>query len=103
MKVICINCIKILCIITEEQCDVACGPEHFTCSNNCCISEDLECDGEAQCSDGSDETQCSNCEKTYSSHIKNLKNVYVLNRPKFNLILYIIIIIYYKYYNKVCI
>lgn len=44
----------------KEQCDVPCGPERFTCSNNCCISKDLECDGEPQCSDNSDETQCSN-------------------------------------------
>uniref|UniRef100_A0A672JVU3 Kunitz-type protease inhibitor 1-like n=1 Tax=Sinocyclocheilus grahami TaxID=75366 RepID=A0A672JVU3_SINGR len=47
----------------REQCDAACGPDHFSCSNKCCIEKDLECDGEAQCSDGSDETECSklNC------------------------------------------
>ncbi|XP_059377127.1 kunitz-type protease inhibitor 1a [Carassius carassius] len=43
----------------SEICDVVCGPDHFSCSNNCCIQKGLECDGEAQCNDGSDETECS--------------------------------------------
>ncbi|XP_073683066.1 kunitz-type protease inhibitor 1a isoform X2 [Garra rufa] len=49
----------------REQCDEVCGPDHFTCSNNCCIQKELECDGEAQCSDGSDEAECSRLDKKF--------------------------------------
>uniref|UniRef100_A0A671M4W7 Kunitz-type protease inhibitor 1-like n=1 Tax=Sinocyclocheilus anshuiensis TaxID=1608454 RepID=A0A671M4W7_9TELE len=51
----------------REQCDAACGPDHFSCSNKCCIEKDLECDGEAQCSDGSDETECSKREDKHQN------------------------------------
>ncbi|KAI4875153.1 hypothetical protein NFI96_013021 [Prochilodus magdalenae] len=44
--------------VSAEQCGEACGPEKFTCANGCCIDKDFECDGEQQCSDGSDEEQC---------------------------------------------
>ncbi|XP_050989733.1 kunitz-type protease inhibitor 1a isoform X2 [Labeo rohita] len=43
----------------REQCGVDCGPDHFRCSSNCCIDKELECDGETQCTDGSDEAECS--------------------------------------------
>ncbi|XP_051578821.1 kunitz-type protease inhibitor 1-like [Myxocyprinus asiaticus] len=49
-----------------EQCDEACGPDQFQCSNKCCIEKALECDGVAQCSDGSDEeAECSNLKKKF--------------------------------------
>ncbi|XP_067310988.1 kunitz-type protease inhibitor 1a isoform X2 [Pseudorasbora parva] len=51
---------------SEEQCDVACGPEHFTCANGCCIGKDFECDDKEQCTDGSDETECAKLKKKFS-------------------------------------
>lgn len=52
-------------IHTVEQCDGPCSPEHFTCENKCCIGKDLECDGEPQCSDGSDEKECDKWNKKF--------------------------------------
>ncbi|XP_016308780.1 kunitz-type protease inhibitor 1-like [Sinocyclocheilus anshuiensis] len=49
----------------REQCDVVCGPDHFSCSNKCCIEKELECDGELQCSDGSDEAECSKLDSKF--------------------------------------
>ncbi|XP_059374396.1 kunitz-type protease inhibitor 1-like [Carassius carassius] len=49
----------------SERCDEACGPDHFSCSNKCCIEKDLECDGETQCSDGSDEAECSKLDRKF--------------------------------------
>lgn len=56
--------------IPGEKCDEACGSEQFMCSNNCCIDKDLECDGETQCSDGSDESQCSNLNNKFTRLIQ---------------------------------
>ncbi|KAK7141863.1 hypothetical protein R3I94_011527 [Phoxinus phoxinus] len=50
----------------DEQCDVPCGPEHFACTNGCCIGKDLECDGEKQCNDGSDEAECAKLNNKFS-------------------------------------
>ncbi|XP_016090407.1 kunitz-type protease inhibitor 1-like [Sinocyclocheilus grahami] len=49
----------------REQCDAACGPDHFSCSSKCCIEKELECDGEPQCSDGSDEAECSKLDSKF--------------------------------------
>lgn len=37
----------------------ACGLNEATCSNKQCILKTKVCDGELDCSDGSDETRCS--------------------------------------------
>lgn len=49
----------------SEQCDAVCGPDHFSCTNKCCIERELECDGEPQCSDGSDEAECSKLDSKF--------------------------------------
>lgn len=36
-----------------------CNPDHFTCANGLCIPAAWECDGLAECTDGSDELNCS--------------------------------------------
>lgn len=40
----------------------SCGPNEATCSNKQCILKSKVCDGEIDCSDGSDETRCSTFE-----------------------------------------
>jgi hypothetical protein len=37
----------------------ACGYNEATCSNKQCIPKSKVCDGQIDCSDGSDETRCS--------------------------------------------
>ena len=41
--------------------DGPCGRDEGTCSNGQCIPRDYICDGEADCSDSSDENNCSKC------------------------------------------
>ncbi|KAJ8341431.1 hypothetical protein SKAU_G00337220 [Synaphobranchus kaupii] len=48
-----------------EVCGVPCGPDQFTCTNNCCIDKLLECDKTEQCSDGSDEAACDKLDKQF--------------------------------------
>ncbi|XP_077076353.1 kunitz-type protease inhibitor 1b isoform X1 [Siphateles boraxobius] len=40
--------------VATEDCS-PCGEEQFKCSNGCCVKNEFECDGQQQCSDGSDE------------------------------------------------
>ncbi|KAF7231056.1 kunitz-type protease inhibitor 1-like [Nothobranchius furzeri] len=49
-----------------EECGKACGPEQMTCDSGCCLDRSLECDGVSQCSDGSDESDCSELSQTFS-------------------------------------
>ncbi|XP_027028387.1 kunitz-type protease inhibitor 1a [Tachysurus fulvidraco] len=51
--------------LPNEKCGASCGPETFTCANGCCIDQELECDQEKQCSDGSDEEQCANMDTEF--------------------------------------
>lgn len=37
-----------------------CGPDEFQCTNDFkCIAKPLQCDGDNDCNDGSDETNCT--------------------------------------------
>lgn len=47
-----------------ELCGSSCGPGQLTCDNRCCLDRSLECDGAPQCSDASDEKQCSRLNRT---------------------------------------
>lgn len=42
-----------------------CGPEHFTCNSLSpeCMPIKWRCDGQTDCHDGSDEVNCSECNK----------------------------------------
>lgn len=39
--------------------NITCNPEEFTCANGQCISKDFACNGQEDCSDGSDEEGCA--------------------------------------------
>ncbi|XP_020775088.1 kunitz-type protease inhibitor 1a [Boleophthalmus pectinirostris] len=49
-----------------EQCGQPCTGGQFKCANDCCIENDLECDGSPQCKDGSDEQNCEELDKNFS-------------------------------------
>lgn len=52
-----------LCLFdTGEKCGAPCTIDQFTCANGCCLDPGLECDSKQQCSDGSDEQNCKDCE-----------------------------------------
>ncbi|KAG2457852.1 SPIT1 inhibitor, partial [Polypterus senegalus] len=49
-------------VLTAEQstnCKTECTGSHYKCANGCCIDKYLECDGEKNCDDGSDEASCA--------------------------------------------
>ncbi|XP_063079779.1 kunitz-type protease inhibitor 1b isoform X2 [Engraulis encrasicolus] len=50
--------------IATEVCGKQCVVGQFLCANGCCLDKALECDEVAQCSDGSDEADCRNLNKT---------------------------------------
>ncbi|XP_017538605.1 kunitz-type protease inhibitor 1b isoform X1 [Pygocentrus nattereri] len=52
--------------LLTEVCGVQCTDRQFSCSNSCCLEAELECDGQAQCTDGSDEENCQHLNKTLS-------------------------------------
>ncbi|KAI4879840.1 hypothetical protein NFI96_025628 [Prochilodus magdalenae] len=52
--------------IPTEVCDTPCVDGQFRCSNGCCLDVEFECDGPAQCSDGSDEENCQHLNRTLS-------------------------------------
>lgn len=43
-------------IITDKK---TCGPHEFQCKNNNCIPDHWRCDSQNDCSDNSDEENCS--------------------------------------------
>lgn len=56
-----------------EMCGQACQSDQFTCANGCCLHPGLECDGERQCSDGSDENSCTEL----NEHLQRLLGIKV--------------------------
>ncbi|XP_066532333.1 kunitz-type protease inhibitor 1-like [Hoplias malabaricus] len=49
-----------------EVCGSPCGAGQFQCSSDCCVEEELHCDGQTQCTDGSDESDCGQLNRTLS-------------------------------------
>ncbi|CAL8315623.1 unnamed protein product [Merluccius merluccius] len=54
----------------EERCTKPCVKGQFRCASGCCVDKSLECDGAPQCSDASDESACSQLNKTFTSLLK---------------------------------
>ncbi|KAM4723716.1 kunitz-type protease inhibitor 1a isoform 2-T2 [Anableps anableps] len=48
-----------------ETCGAPCSADQFLCDNGCCLDKGLECDDTPQCSDGSDEQDCSDLETKF--------------------------------------
>ncbi|XP_028677104.1 kunitz-type protease inhibitor 1a isoform X1 [Erpetoichthys calabaricus] len=44
---------------SHGNCKTDCTGSHYKCANGCCIDKYLECDGEKNCDDGSDEASCA--------------------------------------------
>ncbi|XP_048062935.1 kunitz-type protease inhibitor 1b [Megalobrama amblycephala] len=52
--------------VVTEDCSSSCGEDQFKCSNGCCVKKEFECDEQRQCSDGSDEENCEQLNKSLS-------------------------------------
>ncbi|KAK7906727.1 hypothetical protein WMY93_015339 [Mugilogobius chulae] len=49
-----------------KVCGSQCVPGQLVCDSDCCVHKSLECDGVQQCSDGADESGCSNLNQTFN-------------------------------------
>ncbi|KAI7799836.1 kunitz-type protease inhibitor 1b isoform X2 [Triplophysa rosa] len=68
----------------DTDCRSPCMEDQFQCSNGCCLKKEFECDGEAQCKDGSDEASCTKWNASLSRllAIKANRNAHCTEPPK---------------------
>ncbi|KFO26448.1 Atrial natriuretic peptide-converting enzyme [Fukomys damarensis] len=55
------------CLMPDEDVEASCQDDELECANHECVSRDLWCDGEADCSDSSDEWDCVTLSGTVNS------------------------------------
>lgn len=65
---VCCSSQSVFLSLCDTDCSPSCGEEQFKCSNGCCVKKEFECDGLQQCSDGSDENNCEQCETRHHNH-----------------------------------
>ncbi|XP_064421137.1 kunitz-type protease inhibitor 1a [Latimeria chalumnae] len=51
--------------IISNSCGALCSSSQFRCENECCIDDGLECDGQTQCDDKSDEAFCDDLQNAF--------------------------------------
>ena len=55
---VCLQAIRLVSGVLEQ-----CAPSEFSCQQGGCIEREWVCDGDIDCEDKSDETNCSKCQK----------------------------------------
>uniref|UniRef100_A0A8C5C939 Serine peptidase inhibitor, Kunitz type 1 b n=1 Tax=Gadus morhua TaxID=8049 RepID=A0A8C5C939_GADMO len=69
-----------------KDCTAPCGDEEFQCASGCCIDRSQECDGQAQCTDESDESRCAHLlfrVILFASRFTSVNNPVPFPRPAF--------------------
>ena len=73
---VCLQAIRLVSGVLEQ-----CAPSEFSCQQGGCIEREWVCDGDIDCEDKSDETNCSKCQKKVmavkNTNFKRLNKAFV--------------------------